>query len=165
MTQQIYSLPHLATLESTHCVMFLSLLSDSNQRPRDYKSRALANWAKEASIVVQRDTGRSLLRVQNYNHFLNWQTFLNFFFKKLLALRFKNLTRCWNSTFCRLQINLSSLAVALAPPNSPILYIMWMACQAHSRPMKLYASGLIGSLLVPHNSRSMNSFFDCLCFI
>ena len=25
-----------------------SLLSDSNQRPRDYKSRALANWAKEA---------------------------------------------------------------------------------------------------------------------
>ena len=27
---------------------FLSLLSDSNQRPRDYKSRALANWAKEA---------------------------------------------------------------------------------------------------------------------
>ena len=26
----------------------LSLLSDSNQRPRDYKSRALANWAKEA---------------------------------------------------------------------------------------------------------------------
>ena len=28
---------------------FLSLLSDSNQRPRDYKSRALANWAKEAN--------------------------------------------------------------------------------------------------------------------
>ena len=28
--------------------LFLSLLSDSNQRPRDYKSRALANWAKEA---------------------------------------------------------------------------------------------------------------------
>ena len=26
----------------------LSLLSDSNQRPRDYKSRALANCAKEA---------------------------------------------------------------------------------------------------------------------
>ncbi len=26
----------------------LSLLSDSNQRPRDYKSRALANRAKEA---------------------------------------------------------------------------------------------------------------------
>ena len=29
----------------------LSLLSDSNQRPRDYKSRALANWAKEAGWV------------------------------------------------------------------------------------------------------------------
>ena len=28
--------------------LFSSLLSDSNQRPRDYKSRALANWAKEA---------------------------------------------------------------------------------------------------------------------
>ena len=27
---------------------FLSLLSDSNQRPRYYKSRALANGAKEA---------------------------------------------------------------------------------------------------------------------
>ena len=32
---------------------FLSLLSDSNQRPRDYKSRALANWAKEAFIFYQ----------------------------------------------------------------------------------------------------------------
>ena len=30
--------------------LFLSLLSDSNQRPRDYKSRALANWAKEAGF-------------------------------------------------------------------------------------------------------------------
>ena len=29
-----------------------SLLSDSNQRPRDYKSRALANWAKEAGIKI-----------------------------------------------------------------------------------------------------------------
>ena len=28
----------------------VSLLSDSNQRPRDYKSRALANWAKEANF-------------------------------------------------------------------------------------------------------------------
>ncbi len=26
-----------------NCPTFLSLLSDSNQRPRDYKSRALAN--------------------------------------------------------------------------------------------------------------------------
>ena len=73
--QQIYSLPHLATLEHTQFFFkkfqvssfswrgrlrtrttftfsislfqsshfFLSLLSDSNQRPRDYKSRALAN--------------------------------------------------------------------------------------------------------------------------
>ena len=45
--QQIYSLPHLATLETTPQQMYPpfkeSLLSDSNQRPRDYKSRALAN--------------------------------------------------------------------------------------------------------------------------
>ena len=35
----------------------LSLLSDSNQRPRDYKSRALANWAKEANTFkVERKT-------------------------------------------------------------------------------------------------------------
>ena len=47
-SQQIYSLPHLATLE--YALQFFellfassSLLSDSNQRPRDYKSRALAN--------------------------------------------------------------------------------------------------------------------------
>ena len=39
VSQQIYSLPHLATLVTA----LLSLLSDSNQRPRDYKSRALAN--------------------------------------------------------------------------------------------------------------------------
>ena len=39
INQQIYSLPHLATL----VFALSSLLSDSNQRPRDYKSRALAN--------------------------------------------------------------------------------------------------------------------------
>ena len=55
VSQQIYSLPHLATLVfaplsknnrhwNAFCFLFLlSLLSDSNQRPRDYKSRALAN--------------------------------------------------------------------------------------------------------------------------
>ena len=38
-------------------LVFLSLLSDSNQRPRDYKSRALANWAKEANTFkVERKT-------------------------------------------------------------------------------------------------------------
>ena len=42
-SQQIYSLPHLATLVTTLLSFPLSLLSDSNQRPRDYKSRALAN--------------------------------------------------------------------------------------------------------------------------
>ena len=46
--QQIYSLPHLATLVTT--LVFLSLLSDSNQRPRDYTSRALANGAKDAFL-------------------------------------------------------------------------------------------------------------------
>ena len=48
-TQLSYSQPHLATLVTA----LLSLLSDSNQRPRDYKSRALANWAKEAFIFYQ----------------------------------------------------------------------------------------------------------------
>ena len=50
INQQIYSLPHLATLVFALISIFsnchaacLSLLSDSNQRPRDYKSRALAN--------------------------------------------------------------------------------------------------------------------------
>ena len=48
VSQQIYSLPHLATLvfalKSKELFSFFeSLLSDSNQRPRDYKSRALAN--------------------------------------------------------------------------------------------------------------------------
>ena len=48
VSQQIYSLPHLATLVFAlacfrKAYFFSSLLSDSNQRPRDYKSRALAN--------------------------------------------------------------------------------------------------------------------------
>jgi hypothetical protein len=49
-SQLSYSQPHLATLVTAlntftkkHACFFLSLLSDSNQRPRDYKSRALAN--------------------------------------------------------------------------------------------------------------------------
>ena len=67
-SQQIYSLPHLATLVTTLFkislvrVFFnfpLSLLSDSNQRPRDYKSRALANWAKEANPFSRYDFTRT----------------------------------------------------------------------------------------------------------
>ena len=44
-SQLSYSQPHLATLVTAQQekYLFLSLLSDSNQRPRDYKSRALAN--------------------------------------------------------------------------------------------------------------------------
>ena len=34
-------------------VLFLSRQRDSNPRPRDYKSRALANWAMPASIFLQ----------------------------------------------------------------------------------------------------------------
>ena len=60
LRQLSYSQPHLATLVTALIVsvcnvyiygfqlpigytLFSSLLSDSNQRPRDYKSRALAN--------------------------------------------------------------------------------------------------------------------------
>ena len=38
---------HTFSIVLSHFI-YSSLLSDSNQRPRDYKSRALANWAKEA---------------------------------------------------------------------------------------------------------------------
>ena len=64
----------------TKCAfLFLSLLSDSNQRPRDYKSRALANWAKEAVIVCSAVT--VVKRVQMYGFFFNYKTFSTFFLK------------------------------------------------------------------------------------
>ena len=46
------STPGYYALWILHYELFLSLLSDSNQRPRDYKSRALANWAKEAKYFL-----------------------------------------------------------------------------------------------------------------
>jgi hypothetical protein len=48
--QRIYSPPHLAALEPA---LFLSHLSDSNQRPADYKSAALPTelkWQKRVKI-------------------------------------------------------------------------------------------------------------------
>ena len=59
----------------------LSLLSDSNQRPRDYKSRALANWAKEAVIIYSAVT--VVKRVQRYGFFFNYKTFSTFFLQNL----------------------------------------------------------------------------------
>lgn len=56
--QQSYSLIHLATLESPR-LFFINLKSlqrDSNPRPRDYKSRALANWAMEANLRFQKNS-------------------------------------------------------------------------------------------------------------
>ena len=45
----VFDSPHYCfDAASMWLALILSLLSDSNQRPRDYKSRALANWAKEA---------------------------------------------------------------------------------------------------------------------
>ena len=59
----------------------LSLLSDSNQRPRDYKSRALANWAKEAifTAVFRTREGQVVKRLQSYYLFLNYQNFSGIF--------------------------------------------------------------------------------------
>ena len=56
-----------------------SLLSDSNQRPRDYKSRALANWAKEATSFVRRYCRKASANVRL---FFELQNFFHFFFKK-----------------------------------------------------------------------------------
>ena len=42
VSQQIYSLPHLATLVLA-LIMLMSRWRESNPRPRDYKSRALTN--------------------------------------------------------------------------------------------------------------------------
>ena len=61
----------------------LSLLSDSNQRPRDYKSRALANWAKEAFSYSQVFT-QDPKRVQSYAFIFISQIFHIIFFQKIL---------------------------------------------------------------------------------
>ena len=117
INQQIYSLPHLATLvfalwpksrpkSRFYFSSFLSLLSDSNQRPRDYKSRALANWAKEAlsfcfalelssnpqaSAKVQRLFESTkffhLFFQENFHFFINHAHFLDFsIWKKFASL-------------------------------------------------------------------------------
>ena len=51
-------------------VLILSRQRDSNPRPRDYKSRALANWAMPAFLSY---------RAQKYNKFWNLQNFWEFF--------------------------------------------------------------------------------------
>ena len=80
--QQIYSLPHLATLVSSQyfCLRLRYLAPklwsrwrDSNPRPRDYKSRALANWATSASLPFTGCKGRYF--------FLISKLFATFFYK------------------------------------------------------------------------------------
>ena len=50
-----------------------SLLSDSNQRPRDYKSRALANWAKEAWLFLRRAENETRTRDPNLGKVMLYQ--------------------------------------------------------------------------------------------
>ena len=53
---------------------------DSNPRPRDYKSRALANWATSAGYNSSfQITHSRLSRLQRYNFFLYPQTFFYLF--------------------------------------------------------------------------------------
>ena len=78
LTLSLFQKTHLRQLHNELRFLFsLSLLSDSNQRPRDYKSRALANWAKEAVIVCSAVT--VVKRVQMYGFFFNYKTFSTFF--------------------------------------------------------------------------------------
>ena len=65
-------------------VLILSRQRDSNPRPRDYKSRALANWAMPAFLSY---------RAQKYNKFWNLQNFWEFFLWFLM----KYFLRCWKS--------------------------------------------------------------------
>ena len=65
-------------------VLILSRQRDSNPRPRDYKSRALANWAMPAFLSY---------RAQKYNKFWNLQNFWEFFLWFLI----KYFLKCWKS--------------------------------------------------------------------
>ena len=65
-------------------VLILSRQRDSNPRPRDYKSRALANWAMPAFLSY---------RAQKYNKFWNLQNFWEFFLWFLM----KYFLKCWKS--------------------------------------------------------------------
>ena len=89
-----------------------SLLSDSNQRPRDYKSRALANWAKEAFISAQQ---RLFLFCEcKGKHFLRTAKL----FRKVFSLHDINLA--WNNSkpasFSRISLRATCLSA------SPHLY-------------------------------------------
>ena len=67
-------------------VLILSRQRDSNPRPRDYKSRALANWAMPAFLSY---------RAQKYNKFWNLQNFWEFFLWFLI----KYFLKCWKSNW------------------------------------------------------------------
>ena len=81
--QQIYSLPHLAALESPRLIGFhtertltsnrsLSLLTDSNRRPTDYKSVALPAELRRQYLLSK--------ELQIYHLFLDCATFFLHFF-------------------------------------------------------------------------------------
>jgi hypothetical protein len=85
--QQIYSLPHLAALESPRLIGFhtertltsnrsLSLLTDSNRRPTDYKSVALPAELRRQYLLSK--------ELQIYHLFLDCATFFYTFLFFLL---------------------------------------------------------------------------------
>ena len=69
-------------------VLILSRQRDSNPRPRDYKSRALANWAMPAFLSY---------RAQKYNKFWNLQNFWEFFLWFLIKYFLKFFYKCGES--------------------------------------------------------------------
>ena len=75
----------IAAMRLPHCLFnfskFASRWRDSNPRPRDYKSRALANWATSAGYnSFFQITHSRLSRLQRYNFFLSPQTFFQIIF-------------------------------------------------------------------------------------
>ena len=85
--QQIYSLPHLATLVSSQYFKSLSDLvartsrlsrwRDSNPRPADYKSAALANWATSALTLSSCKGTNFFLISKFFGHFFE-KTFVTY---------------------------------------------------------------------------------------
>ena len=88
---------------------FLSLLSDSNQRPRDYKSRALANWAKEAGgklTISRRYDLLPLLRSSPGGFARSWP-YRTYPYTCYINLKVKNTHQCFRC-ICDTKIVLTS---------------------------------------------------------
>ena len=88
-----------------------SLWRDSNPRPADYKSAALANWATSANLLVHKKKNAFFPKLFNFGTANVWNFFLSQTFLRIILIRYFFCEKSLNQYFVKVRMKNKKKAI------------------------------------------------------